>query len=535
MVFSKELMRQLRPGLTDCVKNLLTEHEDIELGRCVQRATKVQCATAWSARRVFFQNYDKGSYANNIINPSEEQIDEGAVFHANKDPEYQRHFHSLVLKWKINKLLKKISDLQNELQPKEDPVQSVIENAMPTIEWSSAVQAKRFTTGERVTGRVHKRLDYTLKQDESLFLSTIADKSWNVKQVGRNQFYYVVNPLKSFDVISKLQLSGWDTSKSSSFRVNSYMLQRRKFPKDTVYLRETDITLPASVNSEAKGTPINFLVALSGRPGNFIRFLDNFESTFLSRGENVNLIVCYFPSKPKDQLVDAQNNGADDEDGATVRRSLEKLQSKYPEAFLQTVFMPTGTDFSRGVGLQKAAESVKDPNEIIFFCDVDLVFSVEILMHIRRNTIQRKRVYYPVFFSQYDPESVYANLKRPESHFHFDELDGFWRHFSYGMVSLYKSDFMKTKGFDLSLRGWGLEDLHMVDGILEAGLDIFKSTEPAEVHVYHDKFCDPNVLGEEQLDDCRKSRAQHFGPKALLYYLWMQTMDEEVVEGDEQT
>ena len=74
MVFSKELMRQLRPGLTDCVKNLLTEHEDIELGRCVQRATKVQCATAWSARRVFFQNYDKGSYASNIINPSEEQI-----------------------------------------------------------------------------------------------------------------------------------------------------------------------------------------------------------------------------------------------------------------------------------------------------------------------------------------------------------------------------------------------------------------------------------------------------------------------------
>ena len=55
------------------------------------------------------------------------------------------------------------------------------------------------------------------------------------------------------------------------------------------------------------------------------------------------------------------------------------------------------------------------------------------------------------------------------------------------------------------------------------------------MHVYHDKFCDPNVLGAEQLDDCRKSRAQHFGPKALLYYLWMQSMDEEVVEGDDQT
>lgn len=45
--------------------------------------------------------------------------DEGVVFHANKDPEYQRHFHSLVLKWKINKTLKRISELQKELQPKE--------------------------------------------------------------------------------------------------------------------------------------------------------------------------------------------------------------------------------------------------------------------------------------------------------------------------------------------------------------------------------------------------------------------------------
>ena len=74
MVFSKELMRQLRPGLTDCLKNLLTEHEDIELGRCVRRVTKVQCATAWSARRLFFQNYNKGTYDNNILNPTDEQI-----------------------------------------------------------------------------------------------------------------------------------------------------------------------------------------------------------------------------------------------------------------------------------------------------------------------------------------------------------------------------------------------------------------------------------------------------------------------------
>jgi len=101
----------------------------------------------------------------------------------------------------------------------------------------------------------------------------------------------------------------------------------------------------------------------------------------------------------------------------------------------------------------------------VFFCDVDLIFSPDILLHIRRNTVRGKQVYYPVFFSQYNPQAFRNNKRQDKVQFRFDEHDGFWRSFSYGVVSMYKCDYDKTGGFDLSIKGWGLEDLLLVSRI----------------------------------------------------------------------
>ena len=128
--------------------------------------------------------------------------------------------------------------------------------------------------------------------------------------------------------------------------------------------------------------------------------------------------------------------------------------------------MTPGVEFSRGVGLQRVAESVtRDESrrgEILFFCDIDLVFSKVILSHIRRNTVAGKQVYYPVSFSQYDPSRAYPWQSKPLSPFHFDEKYGYWRRFGYGMVAIYGSDFMRIPGFDLTIRGWGMEDVQLV-------------------------------------------------------------------------
>lgn len=52
------------------------------------------------------------------------------------------------------------------------------------------------------------------------------------------------------------------------------------------------------------------------------------------------------------------------------------------------------------------------------------------------------------------------------------------------------------------------------------------------VHVYHDKDC-PDTLTNEQHKSCQNSRAQHFGPQTLMYFLWERRMSSENITENE--
>ena len=128
-------------------------------------------------------------------------------------------------------------------------------------------------------------------------------------------------------------------------------------------------------------------------------------------------------------------------------------------------------DFNRGKGLQIGANS-RQPDDLIVFVDVDLVYDLPFIRRIQRNTIKGSTCYYPVFLSEYDPEKVYNLTSKPESHFEIIERHGYWRMYSYGMVSIYKSDFDATGGFDMSIEGWGLEDLRLAGAVLDAKFQV---------------------------------------------------------------
>ena len=46
MIFSHVTLSRVAPNVKDCLKNLYTTHEDVELGRCVQRFAGIPCT--WS-------------------------------------------------------------------------------------------------------------------------------------------------------------------------------------------------------------------------------------------------------------------------------------------------------------------------------------------------------------------------------------------------------------------------------------------------------------------------------------------------------
>lgn len=46
IIFSRETLRRIVPYVQTCLRNLYTTHEDVELGRCVQRFARISCT--WS-------------------------------------------------------------------------------------------------------------------------------------------------------------------------------------------------------------------------------------------------------------------------------------------------------------------------------------------------------------------------------------------------------------------------------------------------------------------------------------------------------
>lgn len=49
VIFSRETLRRIAPFIGDCLENLYTTHEDVELGRCVKRFAGVSCTWSYEA------------------------------------------------------------------------------------------------------------------------------------------------------------------------------------------------------------------------------------------------------------------------------------------------------------------------------------------------------------------------------------------------------------------------------------------------------------------------------------------------------
>lgn len=56
-------------------------------------------------------------------------------------------------------------------------------------------------------------------------------------------------------------------------------------------------------------------------------------------------------------------------------------------------------------------------------------------------------------------------VKPATTYFDVNRERGYWRYYSYGMLSIYASDFFATNGFKLDIGGWGLEDLAFAEEV----------------------------------------------------------------------
>ncbi|CAK8676622.1 unnamed protein product [Clavelina lepadiformis] len=514
-IFSRSLLLKLGPHLGHCLQNLYTIHDDIEISRCIYEVAGIDCTTALDGKRLFYQNYNLGgslsSYGENIKEITGESLDDGIIFHANKDPTYQYFFQKMVQQRKLEALILKAIRFE-----KEKEALDLEKERRRQLTWNAILGNGFYYERQRVRSkktklfsRILEHLAYQmkLKYDKQKHYTNRELISLNITLMN---VYHSVDPTSSNDFPSTVLATLKNRRKQKVFLP---MLGRQFFPRSIAFSR---------VMNDRSKTRVNFLMALSGRINTFKMFLKHFETAILKTDQNVNLFISLFLDDVTEQQWKTKYYNSN-QDKSTFEEQITKMvkntNRSYQHSRIEVVYI-TKNVFSRGHGLQKTSQFVVDDNEILFFCDVDLIFKPGLLERLRKNTVKGNQVYYPTFFSQHDPKLTNFEEKSDKPFFNLDEENGFWREFSYGMFSIYKSDFSQTKGFDLNIQGWGLEDEIMVKNIIKNGLNVFKSRDPGIFHVYHDKAC-TKLLSPLQYNNCQRSKASHYGSLKHLYDLWL--------------
>ncbi|XP_075209798.1 chondroitin sulfate synthase [Lycorma delicatula] len=241
---------------------------------------------------------------------------------------------------------------------------------------------------------------------------------------------------------------------------------------------------------------INFIVPLSGRFKTFVRFINIFEDVCLKTREHVTLIVVLFPSDNENTINNTLN-------------LVRELQARH--SWTKITVIPVFDTFARALALHIGAGQVSEPDDLLFFVDVDMIFNVNVLRRIRMNTIKGKLAYFPIVYSEFDPKVVY-NTSSSFNHFLINEDSGYWRQYGFGIASVYKTDLIQVGGFDTTIKGWGKEDVNLFDKFVSASsnISVFRAVDPDLIHAFHVVQCDPN-LTETQLQMCRATRFDTYG------------------------
>lgn len=266
---------------------------------------------------------------------------------------------------------------------------------------------------------------------------------------------------------------------------------------------------PGAVQDKRRET-IYFVMPLAGRLKIFQRFMNNYEDVCLKRQEAVHLIVVLYRHPTE---VEAFQLSVD---------LLKDYQRRYGSDHIEIVYAEGA--FSRGRGLELGASRCQ-PDALLYLVDVDIMVMPESLNRIRLSTIQGRQVYFPIVFSQYDPEPL---CKEYSQHCHcsdkdnciviptdFSTMTGYWRQFGFGIAAIYRSDMVNVGGFDLSIQGWGKEDVDLYTKFIESNLTIFRAVDPGMTHIFHAIFCEAS-LEPAQLIMCKGSKAQSYGATSLL-------------------
>ena len=173
-------------------------------------------------------------------------------------------------------------------------------------------------------------------------------------------------------------------------------------------------------------------------------------------------------------------------------------------------------NFTRGYARSYGASRFNN-TDLLFFIDLDMVFTRDLFARIRHHTIFTKQVYFPIIFSQYDPHYwETTNVSMTFSSFHLRDDIGYWRQYGFGMLGIYKADLGQIGNWNVEISGWGKEDVEIYDKLVQSPhLNVFRAVDNSLMHIFHTKECSL-TLRADQMNMCRGTKSITLGSQRIL-------------------
>lgn len=497
IVMSRDTLLKVSPHLESCLQHMLTSHEDVELGRCIRKHVGVACTWNYEMQKLFHNNQSaiKESYAKNM-----KELKDAITLHPIKDPAVMRKVHLRNREIKLREARAKRSLLSAELSTAKAQtlVRMLPNRTIDLTPWDYINNNKILFCADRVNCPRHT-VDLSIRTEMADTITQLFDEfNTNARQRGRVlQFqslqygYMRVEPTKGVDYVLDMLLwfKKFRPPNRTTISVRRHAYVQQTFGK-LRSLAEGVFRSNMRANSTLIEDPtLHMIMPLRGRAAIFARFAQHLKSICARGGDDlaVSLTIVLYSS----------------DDEMENRETIEMLRSS---SIPVSVIEMGDVAFSRGIALMRGAETLP-ANALLFFTDVDMLFTCDALKRIKSNTILNAQIYFPIVFSEFSHESWSENDKLLADAFHYGRGRGYFRHFGYGLAAMYKADLMDIGGFDTKIEGWGKEDVDLFEKAIKNGrLRVIRSPEPGLVHIYHPIHCDEN-MPTAQKDMCHGSKA----------------------------
>nr|XP_002130637.1 chondroitin sulfate synthase sqv-5 isoform X1 [Ciona intestinalis] len=381
-----------------------------------------------------------------------------------------------------------------------------------------------------------------LVKGEYSYCTTHVQVSFAVTLLGEKDHPLSEHPLIAPSLVKRQSLVGYFVGEEIP------PARKRLHHHSNTMVRYQEPVLPVSFDSSKDR--VLFVIPLHGRYRALELFMERYKRDFLNplkEGKIANTL------SGNVQLVIVLLGARGDEHDMNRASAylLHSYQQEFGTSLIRYHIADTGKrQFSRGAGLQLGS-LVAGINDIVFFMDIDMIVTPNLVAQCRRNVKHGKQAWYPIPYSQYDPdrqcydgslarsvdERSILNGADPagdsslgrsgaretirQTPLTLEEDRGFWRDFGYGIACFYNTDFVSSGGFDLSIEGWGEEDVRLYKAILASGVDVFRSKQSDLVHIYHTKHCDQRLVGE-QARSCHRTKASHYASQMCLAKTYFQ-------------